>query len=54
MSKPDGRGYNNERLYVRKVRAPQGKDAGEMPVKATLRKVQQKITAIYGKDEKVR
>ena len=30
---------------VRKVRASQGKGAGEMPVKATLRKVQQKKTA---------
>ncbi len=45
MSKPDGRGHNAEKQCVRKVRAPQGKGAGEMPVKVTLRKVQQKITA---------
>ena len=32
-----------------------GQGAGEIPVEATLRKVQQKITAYFlGKDEKVR
>ena len=55
MSKSDGRGHTDERVCTRKVRAPQGKGAGEMPVEATLRKVQQKITADFvSKGEKVR
>ena len=40
---------------MRKVRAFQKQGAGEIPVEATLRKVQQKITAVFnGKDEKAR
>ena len=39
---------------MRKVRAPQGKGAGQLPVEATPRKVQQKTTARKGKDEKAR
>ena len=39
---------------MRKVRASQEQGAGEIPVKVTLRKVQQKITACIGKVEKAR
>ena len=38
-------GRSRGRNTVRKVRASQGKGAGEMPVKVTSRKVQQKKTA---------
>ena len=48
-----GRG-DGEKPSMRKVRAFQKQGAGEIPVKVTLRKVQQKTTAVYGKDEKVR
>ena len=40
-----GRG-NGEKPFMRKVRAFQKQGAGEIPVEATLRKVQQKITAL--------
>ena len=44
---------DGEKPSMRKVRAFQEQGAGEIPVKATLRKVQQKITATKsGKDEK--
>ena len=36
---------DGEKPSMRKVRAFQEQGAGEIPVKATLRKVQQKITA---------
>ncbi len=38
---------DGEKPSMRKVRAFQEQGAGEIPVKATLRKVQQKITAPY-------
>ena len=42
-----------EKPPMRKVRAFQEQGAGEIPVKVTLRKVQQKITALFkGKVEK--
>ena len=43
-------------ITVRKVRAFKEHGAGEIPVEATLRKVQQKITTnlMIGKGEKVR
>jgi len=44
-------------IAERKVRAFKGSNAGEIPVEATLRKVQQKITtksSWFGKGEKVR
>ena len=51
-------GTSAERPCVRKVRAPQGKGAGQFPVKVTLRKVQQKrkppFPSGFGKDEKAR
>ena len=44
---------DGEKPSMRKVRAFQEQGAGEIPVKATLRKVQQKITAsFWGKVEK--
>ena len=39
---------DGEKPSMRKVRAFQEQGAGEIPVKATLRKVQQKITAPFG------
>ena len=48
-----GRG-GRESLSMRKVRATKKQGAGEIPVKVTLRKVQQKITARKGKVEKAR
>ena len=53
LSRLYGRG-NGEKPFMRKVRASQKQGAGEIPVKVILRKVQQKITARKGKDEKVR
>ena len=44
LSEPCERG-DGEKPSMRKVRAFQEQGAGEIPVKATLRKVQQKITA---------
>ena len=45
-----GRRHGN----VRKVRASQGKGAGQLPVKATSRKVQQKNTVKCGPQAPVR
>ena len=54
LSRLYGRG-DRESLSMRKVRATEKQGAGEIPVKVTLRKVQQKTTAYFvGKDEKVR
>ena len=54
-SLPDGRRVI-VMITVRKVRAFKEHNAGEIPVEATLRKVQQKITTNQqvGKGEKVR